>query len=154
MNARGIPTAAYQVLHLLSWPRWGTPPSGYPPPRSDGGVYLRWGTLCPGPTGGYPRWGRSIPPRSNRGYPTSGMPPIGPGQGGGGYPTSGTPCQGYPPPRSDRVYLRWGTHTPPLRSDGGYPRWGTPIRVPPSRSDGGIPEVGYPPSDLAGVPPI
>ena len=32
MNARGIPTAAYQIFH----PRWGTPPSRGTP-RSEGG---------------------------------------------------------------------------------------------------------------------
>ena len=38
VNARGIPTAAYQVLHLL--PEVGyppPPPQGYHPARSDGG---------------------------------------------------------------------------------------------------------------------
>ena len=68
MNARGIPTAAYEVLHLLSCTRWGTSPSGYPPPpaRSDGGGYPRWctphlGTPWPGPMGWGTRGGVGMP---------------------------------------------------------------------------------------------
>ena len=38
VNARGIPTAAYQILHLF-------PQVGYPLARSDRG-YLRWGVPC------------------------------------------------------------------------------------------------------------
>ena len=78
VNARGIPTAAYQVLHLLSCTRWGTHLSGYPPPR-------------PGPTGGT-RGGVPpvrVPPQARsdrRGVPEVGYPP--PGQTWLGYP----PC--------------------------------------------------------------
>ena len=48
MNARGIPTMLYQVLHLLpdrippwlgptgGYLRWGTPLARVPPTRSDG----------------------------------------------------------------------------------------------------------------------
>ena len=85
VNARGIPTAAYQVLHLLSCMMWGTP--------------------RPGLMGGYPRWGN--PHQST--FPCQATPPP-PGQvwlvGGGTPPTrsnrGGTwggvpPRQGYPP---------------------------------------------------------
>ena len=41
VNARGIPTAAYQVLHVLT--EVGYPPVGVPPHQ---------GTPCPGLTGG------------------------------------------------------------------------------------------------------
>ena len=88
VNARGIPTAAYQVLHLLSCTRWGTHLSGYPPPpaRSNRG-YPRWGTsrqgTPPGPGltgGGYPRWG-TPPVRPGWGTPPvwtwPGYPPLG-----------------------------------------------------------------------------
>ena len=65
MNARGIPTAAYQVL-----PKWGTPP---PPARSGG--YPRWGT----PAGvlphhqGTPGWGTPPPSGPGRGTPPPGV---------------------------------------------------------------------------------
>ena len=80
MNARGIPTAAYQVL-----PRWGTPPPlGYSP--------------CPGSTGGYLRWGTPTP-RQGTAWPgqTGGVPKV-------GYPHQGTPHQVQP-----GGYPRWGT---------------------------------------------
>ena len=60
VHARGIPTAAYQVLHLLT-------EVGYTRPGLMGG-YLRWGT--PPPSRGTPGW-------TWLGYP----PPPGPGQG-------------------------------------------------------------------------
>ena len=120
MNARGIQTAAFQVLHLLSCTRWGTvgvPPA---PARSDGG---RWGggggvirgvvppIRIPPPVDGHVWWG--VP---KVGYP------LPPGQG--------TPSQvwrGDPLARSDRG-------VPGV----GYPSgWGTPpyldlVGVPPS----------------------
>ena len=68
VNARGIPTAAYQVLHLL--PEGGTPLGRVPPPpaRSDRGV----------PEVGYP------PPSDLAGVPPphlylAGVPPPLPG---------------------------------------------------------------------------
>ena len=128
MNARGIPTAAYQVL-----PKVGTPLA-----RSDRGV----------PEVVYPHQG--TPARSNRGT-WSRVPPVRvpPGQvlrGRGvtevGYPRSqvwpgvpeglmgGTqsevPPSGYPPSQ-----VWWGD---------GYPRWGTP----PGQVWWGVPEVRYP----------
>ena len=120
VNARSIPTAAYQVLHLLSCTRWGTPPLGYPPPaRSDGGRgYLRW--VPPGlgtpparsDWGGYLRWGTPI-----------GVPPWPCLMGVGGLPEVG-----YPP---GQVWwgedLRWGT--PP----GWLDLAGVPPPPPPRR---------------------
>ena len=61
VNARGIPTAAYQVLHLLT-------EVGYPP-RPPG---LTWGV----PEVGYPSLGYPL-----SGYPPSGYPLAGPGSG-------------------------------------------------------------------------
>ena len=126
MNARGIPTAAYQVLHLLSCTRWGTPPPTVGVPSlarsSAGGGYPRWGTPHwdtpqPGPMGGwYPRWST----------PWSGYPPGQVWQGG----TQG----GVPPPSQ----VWWGG------TRGGYPRW-----VPPGPGWG----TPQPHLDLAGVPP-
>ena len=103
MNAKGIPIAAYQVLHLLSCTRWGTPQPGL----TGGGIPE---------VGVCPCWGILLLARSD---------------GGGGYPRWGTPCWGTPrpglmggtqggvppvgiPPSQVR---QWG---------GGYPRWGTP----------------------------
>ena len=78
VNAIGIPTAVYQVFHLL-------PKVGYPPPRSDMGVYLRWGT----PSRGTPQpglmgdtWGGVFPSWTWSGYPSvwtwPGYPPVRP----------------------------------------------------------------------------
>ena len=58
MNTRGIPTAAYQVLHLL-------PCRGTPPARSDGGGTRGGVPPQPGLTGGIPEVG----------YPLAGVPP-------------------------------------------------------------------------------
>ena len=144
VNARGIPTAAYQVLHMLSCPggipqvppTWGTPlrnpPSwpiwggGVPHPHPDlPWVSPAWDTPCPDLAGRYPR------------YP----------------PTWGTPCPdlagGYPPEVSP--ILTWpggtlGTPTPPgVPPSWPTPTWGTPI----------LTWLGYPPPwlDLAGVTP-
>ena len=77
MNARGILTAAYHILHLLT--KVGYPPVGVPP--------------HPGPTRGrYPTLGT---PQS--GYTPLRVPPVGvpPSQG---TPSQGTPL-GYPPVR-------------------------------------------------------
>ena len=91
MNARGIPTAAYQVLHLLS-------EVGYPPSR---------GSPQPGLTGG-------------RGVPEVGVPPsqvwwggvleVGYHPGQVGYPLQ----QGYPPPAGPG----WGTPAVVRQMDG------------------------------------
>ena len=80
VNARGIPTAAYQVLHLLSCTRWGypsrsgpmgggylscrTPSCGTPLARSDGGTRGEV-PLCQG-----------TPARSDGGVPEVGFTPI------------------------------------------------------------------------------
>ena len=102
VNARGIPTAAYQVLlgGVSPPPRQDTPPPR--PGLVRGGGYLRWGTPIRYPDGqvrrgggylgwgtpparsdggrGYPRWG--TPPRTWLGYPPGwGTPLAGPGQG-------------------------------------------------------------------------
>ena len=88
MNARGILTTAYQVLHLLSCTRWDTfPPVRVPPPLpglmgyppSDRGTPLAgsgWGTLLAGPS-----WGTPLPPCLDLG--------------------------GYPPPAVDRQTDGW-----------------------------------------------
>ena len=76
VNARGIPTAAYQVLHLLSYPGVGV--ARYP---------LSWLGVPPPPQldlAGVPPWLAGYPP-THVGYP-----PPGPGQDGGGYPVRTT----------------------------------------------------------------
>ena len=98
VNARGIPTAAYQVLHLLSCRGGGGTHLGYPPIRPGRGVTPSW--VSPYQTWlGYPPpqhgWGTPLA-RSGRGgpevvyapagmgYPLAGgtpPPPAGPGQG-------------------------------------------------------------------------
>ena len=103
VNARGIPTAAYQVLHLL--PEAGSPLAGGTPrpgPMGGGQGYLRWGTPL---AGGYP------PARSD-----------------GGYPRWGTPLVGVPPSQVWRgAYLRglppcrWGTPQPGLMGSTPWP---------------------------------
>ena len=127
IQARGIPTAAYQVLHLLSCTGWVPHLSrGYPPwvpPHPDlAGVY-------PIPTGGVLHLGylTLVSPVLTR----SGVPhPY------WGYPTSGTPIWpwlGYP-------FLDLARVSPHLDLDGvppcldlaGVPspslaRWGTPL---------------------------
>ena len=50
MNARGIPTSAYQVLHLLPFP--GVTYLGQGVPTLVGGTYLGWGWV-----GAYLGWG-------------------------------------------------------------------------------------------------
>ena len=131
VNARGIPTAAYQVLHLLSCTRWGTPPVGVPPWPDPMEGYLRWGTLVryppkPGltrevPKVGYgylyPRWGTPIRVLHQPG-------PIGGTRGGvppslvWGGTQGGVPPLGYPPAGPG-----WGT--PPAWTWPGYSpdRW-------------------------------
>ena len=100
VNARRIPTAAYQVLH----PRWrGSDGEGG---GTRGGVPPSRGYPQPGPTGGYPRWGT----------PWQGWPP---GQVWWGVPKVVPP---WPGPRG-----AWGGY-PPARSDGGLPDRGTPPR--------------------------
>ena len=74
MNARGIPTAAYQVLHLLPGVGYRPPPGRGTPSQVGQGGYMRWGTPWqgypqPGLIGGYPRW---ITPPPQQGYPLPG----------------------------------------------------------------------------------
>ena len=161
MNARGIPTAAYQVLLEMGYsPCWGTlPPSqvwpgggvpkvGYPLARSDWGGCTQGG-VPPGQVqwGCYPRWGT---PQVWRGGDLRWGTPL--ARSDGGYPRWGTNCPGLTggtwggvPP--GQVRLGGGTRggaTPQPGLTGGYLRWGTP----PARSDGGTrggvpPQSGY-----------
>ena len=115
VNARGIPTAAYQVLlggippppsvgvppptarFARGYPRWSTPHWGTPPGQVWWGVPkvgypqpgLMWGVSEVGntPCWGTPRPGLMGVPEV--GYPPSGYPPW-PGLTGGGYPRWGT----------------------------------------------------------------
>ena len=133
VNARGIPTAAYQVLHLL--PEVGYPPGEFPTPpllaRSNGGGGgCTWGGVPPQPglTGGRGRWGT----------PPSRVPPA--RSNGAVYPRWVTPLAGYPPARYPPGQVWWGE----------VPEVGTPW---PGLM-GGTPQLGSPPRlDLAGVPP-
>ena len=57
MNARGIPTAAYQVLHMLLYPGMGVPTLaglGVVPTLDE--EYLRWPRGVPTLAGGYLPW--------------------------------------------------------------------------------------------------
>ena len=96
MNARGIPTVAYQVLHLLSCTRWGTPhgwdtplamPEGVPKvgyPSAMGCSHpglITWGGVPPARVPPSQVWWEDtqggVPPIR----PGWGNPPIGPGWG-------------------------------------------------------------------------
>ena len=78
MDVRGIPTAAYQVLHLLSCTGGGgTAARGYP---TSGTPPVRPGWQAPHSCWGYPTSG-TLPSDLAGGYPIP----------AGGYPTSGTP---------------------------------------------------------------
>ena len=127
VDARGILTVTYQVLHLLT--EVGYPPLGVPPIQVWPRGYLRWGTPLIGVTPhwgipqsrsnwGYLRWGPPVrgtplvrvPPL---GYPSVGVPEPGPAWG---YPNRGYPPAGpglgtpscldlawVPPPGVDRL---------------------------------------------------
>ena len=136
MNARGIPTAAYQVLHLLpevGYPlarsngegtQGGVPPLAYPcqvPPQPG----LTWGTRGGVPPSGSPHRGTSLP-RSDRGT-QGGVSPV-------RYPSlpqpglMGVPEVGYPSQVQQPLDL---ARVPPPR------RCGLTIKVkllPPSRT--------------------
>ena len=119
MNIRGIPTAAYQVLHLLTEVGYAPPP-GYPLSRSDGG---------------YPRW---VPLPSRSGGTWCGVHPV------RVCPIRVSPIRVPPSKSGGGGYLRW---VPPIRvPPRGTPHWGTltegypPVRVPPL----GCPPIGYP----------
>ena len=132
MNARGIPTVAYQVLHLLSCTWGGVPPGGGTPSLDGGTLSLDRGYPHPALDGGYPIPARLVTP--------SQVPPLAwPDQGVLHPYPGGTPWLGYP----HRTWLGTPYQTqlgyPPIR-----PGQGTPIR----------PGWGVPPSDLDGVPPI
>ena len=110
VNARGIPTAAYQGFHLLSCMRRGTPPHlgvlPWPGPTGEGGTwggFPHWGTPWPGPIGGTQGGLHPVgvpPTRSDGGVvPEVGYPPVRPELG---YPSSG-PGQGTPP----HVWTDW-----------------------------------------------
>ena len=129
VNARGIPTAVYQVLlGGVPPPHWGSPPG-----QAQPGGYPRWGTPSQVWQGGYLRWSTPSQVWWGRGVPEVGVPPW----------------LGYPPARSDREGGTQGGVSPwpvPTGGQGGYPRWGTPSQVWWGRE---VPEVGYP---LVGVP--
>ena len=131
MNTRGIPTAAYQLLHVLScsrrvprvpplsWPGWGY--SGCPP---------GWDTLHPDLAGGlhpiltWPEVTR-VPTRS--GAPWSGWTWL-------GYPLAGS-----------------GLENPPGWIWFGYPPAGPGLGTPPPRRCGQTENITFPhPSDAVG----
>ena len=101
--------------------------------------------------GGTPPW---IPPSDvARGYPTSGTPPVGPGQGvphlrypqsdlAGG--TLGGAQDGVPPCRG----------TPPARSNWGGTQGGVPLDTSNGGTQGGVPPPGNPPARSNGYTPI
>ena len=104
VNARGIRTATYQVLHLLSCTggvlhpcQWGAPrpalDRGYPHPALDGGWYPHLaldGEVPPSLDGKYPHPALDGGyPHRDRGY-QMGVPPI---QGWMGVPTLAGPDQ-------------------------------------------------------------
>ena len=157
MNARGIPTAAYQVLHLLLVV--GYPPNRGTPPQSGltGGGYLRWGTpqqgyAQPGPmrVWGYLRWGTTqqcTPSQVWWGVPEveyhpAGVPPW-PGLTGGTWggvpppPSRGTPSQVWQGGTWGGVPPLAGVPLPPADLTGGYPNW-TWLGYPPPSGPGGI----------------
>ena len=114
MNARGVPTAAYQVL-ICCPVTGGYPPAGGTPP---------WVPLLDLTGGTHPCW-RSTPPR---------VPHIRPGWGVPypcqGYPASGTPLLDlveYPPP-----HWTWLWYPPSDLAEVPHvrPGWGTPLRPP------------------------
>ena len=105
VNARGIPTAVCQVLHLLSCTRWA-PPQGTPPPARYDRGYPRPGLTGVGvPEVWYPQ------PGLMGGVPEVGYPPD--------QVQQGVPKVEYPPPAGPG----WGTPPPP-------PTW-TWAGVPP-----------------------
>ena len=128
VNARGILTATYQALHLLSCTRgrvphpcWGYPTLGTP--------ILTWPGATPSLLGGTPPW---VPPVWTRpGYPH-------PDLAGGGTPPQVPPC----------VDL---AGIPPIRTWLGYPPHQTWLGYPSPLSG---PGRGTSHMDLAGVPPI
>ena len=114
VNARGIPPAAYQVLHLLSYPV-----GGVPHPWLGGGVLhlwrgvgypiLKWGCPIPGWGGGTPSLeGGRVP------YPGMGVSHPWPG-----YPSPNPDLAGVPsPPPPHSVWTGW-KHYLPHPSDAG-----------------------------------
>ena len=136
VNARGIPTAAYQALRVQSCPRevgypgrvppgWGTPPSwpgwgeyhGWVPPLAGVPPVLTW------PGRRYPKW---VPPGWGTPHPDL----------AGGYPWQAPSGQddGVPWPGQDGWYPGWVP-----------PGWGTPPPIGPGWGTSLL--------DLAGVPP-
>ena len=117
VNARGIPPATYQVLHILSYPGgypipgWEVPHPGYPP-------ILTWpgGTLPLDGGVGYPILGYPSPLF----WPGQGVPY--PWAGGREYPILGTPSPilTWPP------IQEWGT---PWKGNG-TSHWSTPSQGP------------------------
>ena len=106
MNARGILTTAYQVLHLL--PKVGYPPAGVHPGQVWWGGYLRWGTPL-----------RGVPPSQFWQVGTQGgVTPLGQVWWGGtplGQVWQGGTWGGVTPPAGPG----WGT--PPIWTWLGYP---------------------------------
>ena len=172
VNARGIPTAAYQVLHLL--PEVGYPPLEYPPSQVWEGYppsqVWQGGRVVT--QGGVPPCQSTSPARSDRGGTRGGVSPS--------QVRRGVPEVGYkkvllcerkrhtdrsvsstPSARSERGIPQpgltggWGVVTqggvPPCQVwQRQYPRWGTSQPGPMGGTWGGVPPVGYP---LVGVPP-
>ena len=147
MNARGIPTAAYQVLLEVGYP----PHQDTPLARSNRGV----------PKMGFPPLGYLLV-RCHRGVPKVGfpirVPPIGypPARSNGVYPMWGTP--GQDTPWSKRGYRKGGTPHWVLPGQvrwggtwgGVLPCWGTPWPGLMGGTQGGVPPQEVPPRlDLA-----
>ena len=113
VKARGIPTTAYQVLHLLSCTKGGSTPS-----LMGGTPSLPAGYPSQVQTGGYP-----IPPG---GTPPQ-VPPIWPG-GGYSIPTGGIPHLRLPPCHLDLAGVlpaiwTWLGYPPPSGPGQGTPIW-------------------------------
>ena len=142
MNARGIPTAAYQVLLLLSCTRGDTP---------AGGRYPWWG--------GYPLpGGVGTPARGTLGVSHLGCPPVRPDQGGTPpWVPHVRPGQGGTPSLPGGtlpIGPGWGTPLDLAGVSPGHPSAGPGWGTPPIWTWSGYPpgQVGYPPQlDLAGV---
>ena len=116
---------------------------GYPARGRTLPGYLTSGTAPSDLAGGYfargtPPWVPPVRP-GQRGYPSRGYPPVGPGQGGtllGGYPTSGT----------TPVRPGWGDIPPGGTLPGGVPHLGyLPVRPGWAGPLPGVPHLRYPP---------
>ena len=135
VNARGIPTAAYQYSHVLSCPGRVSQVSPSHPDLAGGtpggGPWLGYPPSWPGLRGGTLGW---APP---------GWVPPGPDLAGG-YPLAGTPLLGYPPILTYPGQVPPGWGTPLAGPDWSTPlpaRWGTPqldLASTPHTGPGGV----------------